>query len=210
MIFKDRIEAGNLLAVKLKPYKSDMTIIMAIPRGGVPLGYEIAEQLNLPLEVVLSKKIGHPLHKEYAIGAVTLKNKVLSDAASEISQNYIEKETKRIRALLAKRYQDYYGQKNPLQLKNKTIILVDDGIATGNTILSTIEMLRDEQPKKIIVAVPVASQSALQKLQNSDFVDEVICLTSPSHFRAVGQFYQNFDQVDDVEVKALLSKASVA
>ena len=208
MIFKDRIEAGNLLAVKLKPYKSDTTIIMAIPRGGVPIGYEIAEQLNLPLEVVLSKKIGHPLHKEYAIGAVTLKNKILSDAASEISQNYIEEETKRIRALLAKRYQDYYGQKNPLQLKNKTIILVDDGIATGNTILSTIEMIHDEQPKKIIVAVPVASQSALQKLQNSDFVDEVICLTAPSHFRAVGQFYQNFDQVDDVEVKALLQKAT--
>lgn len=210
MIFKDRIEAGNLLAVKLKPYKSDTTIIMAIPRGGVPIGYVIAEQLNLPLEVVLSKKIGHPLHKEYAIGAVTLRHKILSDAALEISQNYIENETKRIRALLAKRYQDYYGQKKPLQLKNRTIILVDDGIATGNTILSTIEMLHEEQPKKIIVAVPVASQSALQKLQNSDFVDEVICLTSPSHFRAVGQFYENFDQVDDIEVKALLSKTSIA
>ena len=208
MIFKDRIEAGNLLADKLKPYKSDTAVVLAIPRGGVPIGYEIAEQLNLPLEVVLSKKIGHPLHKEYAIGAVTMKNKILSDAASEVSANYIEEETKRIRALLSKRYKDYYGQRKPLQLKNKTLIVVDDGIATGNTILSTIAMLKDEQPKKIIVAVPVASQSALQKLQNSAVIDEVICLTVPTHFRAVGQFYQNFDQVDDLEVKALLDKAT--
>ena len=210
MIFKNRIEAGNLLAVKLEPYKSNNTIIMAIPRGGVPIGFEVAEKLHLPLEVVLSKKIGHPLHKEYAIGAVTLKNKVLSEAAKGISSSYIEEETKRIRALLTKRFKEYYGKKEPLDLKDKVLIIVDDGIATGNTILSTIEMLHNENPKKIIVAVPVAPLSAVQKLQNSDYIDEVICLSVPTNFRAVGQFYQYFDQVDDLEVKALLNKSTVS
>ncbi|MDG1729477.1 MAG: phosphoribosyltransferase family protein [Algibacter sp.] len=210
MIFKDRIEAGNLLAAKLESYKTENAIIMAIPRGGVPIGYQVAEKLHLPLEVVLSKKIGHPLHKEFAIGAVTLKHKVLSDAASVVPSEYIEAETKKIRTLLTKRYQEYYGKKKPLQLKDKVLIVVDDGIATGNTILSTIEMLYDEKPKQIIVAIPVSSQNALQKLKNTPFIDDVICLKAPVNFRAVGQFYKNFDQVDDTEVKALLNKETVA
>lgn len=209
MIFKDRIDAANQLATKLDSYKNKDAIILAIPRGGVPIGYVIANQLNLPLEIVLSKKIGHPLHKEYAIGAVTLKGRVLSDAAREISQEYIEEETKKIRDLLTKRYQEYYGKKKPFELNDKVLIVVDDGIATGNTILSTIQMLHEEQPKKIIVAIPVASPSALQKLKNTSFIDEVICISAPTNFRAVGQFYDNFDQVDDSEVKALLNKVTV-
>ena len=206
MIFKDRIEAATLLANKLEIYKDKNAIILAIPRGGVPMGYVIAKQLHLPLEVVLSKKIGHPLHKEFAIGAVTLKSQVLSDAASEVSPDYIDEETKRIRALLTKRYNDYYGEKTPHQLKDKILIIVDDGIATGNTIISTIKMLHEENPEKIVVAIPVSSQDALQKLKNSPFIDEVVCLSTPINFRAVGQFYENFDQVDDAEVKTLLNK----
>jgi predicted phosphoribosyltransferase len=209
MIFKDRIEAGNLLANKLEAYKGKNAIILAIPRGGVPLGYIIAKKLHLPLEIVLSKKIGHPFHKEYAIGAVTLKSQVLSNAAKEVEKNYIEEEIKRIRTLLTRRYQEYYSKRTPLKLKDKILIIVDDGIATGNTILSTIEMLHKEKPKKIMVAIPVASQSALQKLRNTPFIDDVICLYTPVNFRAVGQFYQNFDQVDDAEVKILLNKETV-
>ncbi|MBC8755876.1 phosphoribosyltransferase [Kordia sp. YSTF-M3] len=209
MVFKDRIEAANLLADKLETYKGKNAVILAIPRGGVPLGYIIAKQLHLPLEVVLSKKIGHPFHKEYAIGAVTLKSQVLSDAAKEISKIYIEEETKKIRTLLTNRYQDYYGNKEPQDLKDKILIIVDDGIATGNTILSTIEMLHDEQPKRIVIAIPVSSQSALQKLKNTPFVDEVICLSTPVNFRAVGQFYKNFDQVDDNQVKTFLNKVKI-
>lgn len=209
MIFKDRIEAAHLLADKLETYKEKNAIVLAIPRGGVPMGYIIAKQLHLPLEVVLSKKIGHPLHKEFAVGAVTLKSQVLSEAAKDVSKSYIEEETKRIRTLLTKRYQDYYGTKKPQELKDKTLIIVDDGIATGNTIISTIEMLHDEQPKKIVVAIPVSSQSALQKLKSTPFVDEVICLSTPVNFMAVGQFYKNFDQVDDTEVKSYLSKVTV-
>lgn len=209
MVFKDRIEAAHLLAGKLEGYKEKDALILAIPRGGVPLGYIIAKHLHLPMEVVLSKKIGHPLHKEFAIGAVTLKSQVLSEAAKDVSKSYIEEETKKIRTLLTKRYQDYYGHKKPQALKDKILIIVDDGIATGNTIISTIEMLHEEQPKKIVVAIPVSSKSALQKLKNTPFVDEVICLSTPFNFRAVGEFYKDFDQVDDVEVKTYLNKVTV-
>jgi putative phosphoribosyl transferase len=209
MIFKNRIEAGELLASRLEKYKDQKAIVIAIPRGGVPLGYVIAQKLNLPLEIVLSKKIGHPINKEYAIGAVTLKNMILSDAALSVSNNYIEEEAKKIRAILAERYNDYYGEKTPQKLKDKILIVVDDGIATGNTILSTIGMLHEEKPKKIVIAIPVASQSALQKLQKSAFINEIVCLLSPVNFHAVGQFYENFDQVDDLEVKSLLNKTTL-
>lgn len=206
-MYKDRMEAGNLLVQILQKYGKEDAIILAIPRGGVPLGYIISEQLNLPLEVVLSKKIGHPLHKEYAIGAVTLKSSILSDAAADISPKYIEEETIRIRSLLNKRYNDYYGNRKPLQLEAKTLIIVDDGIATGNTMLSIIKMLHDEKPKKIVVAIPVAPHDSINKLEASPYVDEVICPLIPDYFQAVGQFYQNFDQVNDEEVKKLLNKA---
>lgn len=208
MRFKDRKEAGQILAIKLQKYKDDDAIVLAIPRGGVPLGYAIAKSLKLPLEVVLSKKIGHPLHKEYAIGAVTLKNRVLSDVTSHISSEYIEMETKRIREKLKKRFHEYYGNRKPLPLKGHTLIVVDDGIATGNTILSTIEMLFEEKPHKIIVAIPVASNNALRKLQHSQYIDEVVCLLVPENFRAVGQFYQDFEQVDDATVARLLNEAN--
>lgn len=209
MIFKDRIEAGDLLAAKLERFKNEDAIVLAIPRGGVPLGYVVAKHFNIPLELVLSKKIGHPLHKEFAIGAVTLNSRVLSEAASEVSSSYIEEETKEIRSLLLGQYRDFYGDKASANLKDKVAIIIDDGVATGNTMVSTIEMLHREKPKKIVVAIPVSSQSALLKLQNSPLIDEVICLLAPIDFRAVGRFYENFDQVDDAEVKRLLNKMSV-
>lgn len=206
-MYKDRDEAGNLLALKLEKYSKTDAIILAIPRGGIPLGFIISKKLNLPLEIVLSKKIGHPLHKEYAIGAVTLKSRILSEAAADISPLYIDEETKKIRGLLKKRYYDYYGDLKPLQLKDKTLILVDDGLATGNTMLSIIKMLHDEKPNKIVVAIPVAPNDSIKKLQASPYVDEVICPLVPDYFQAVGQFYQNFDQVEDMEVRQLLKKA---
>jgi predicted phosphoribosyltransferase len=203
-MFKDRNEAGNLLASKLEKYGKTDALILAIPRGGVPLGFIIAQKLNLPLEMVLSKKIGHPLHKEFAIGAVTLKSRMLSVAAADISPSYIDNETERIRMKLSKNYQKYYGDRKPLELKNKILIIVDDGIATGNTMLSIIKMLHDENPEKIVVAIPVAPPDAIKKLQDSIFIDEVVCLLIPDYFKAVGQFYQHFNQVDDELVKHLL------
>lgn len=206
-MYEDRNEAANLLAVQLEKYSKTDAVILAIPRGGIPLGFVISNKLNLPLEVVLSKKIGHPFHKEFAIGAVTLKSRILSNAAENIPSEYIEEETKKIRSLLKERYHDYYEDRKPLKLKGKTLIIVDDGIATGNTMLSIIKMLHDEKPNKIVVAIPVASNDAIEKLQTSPYVDEVICPLVPDYFRAVGQFYENFDQVDDKEVKQLLNKA---
>ena len=203
-MFANREEAAFLLTEKLKKYKNCDGIVLAVPRGGVPMGCIISEELHIPLDVVLSKKIGHPYHKEFAIGAVTLKSRILSEGMPEVSKEYIETETRSIRKLLQKRYSDYYGNKKPLPLKNKIVIVVDDGIATGNTILATIAMLHDEKPKKIIVAIPVAPASALHKLQSSPFIEEVICLATPRNFQAVGQFYENFDQVDDLQVKRLL------
>jgi predicted phosphoribosyltransferase len=209
-MYTNRNEAGNLLAYKLEKYSNSGAIILAIPRGGVPIGFAISQKLNLPLEVVLSKKIGHPLHKEYAIGAVTLKSSILSDAAADISPVYIEEEINHIRNLLNKRYTEYYGDRKPLKLKGKILILVDDGIATGNTMLSIIKMLHDEKPEKIVVAIPVAPHDSIKKLKASPFVDEVICPLIPDYFMAVGQFYRDFDQVDDNEVKQLLKKVNKA
>lgn len=209
MVFKDRVEAAYLLADDLKQYKNQEALVLAIPRGGIPLGYVVAKELNLPLEVVLSKKIGHPNQKEFAIGAVTLRSRILSPSILDVSSKYIEDETQAIRAFLAKRYQEYYGKKKPPELNNKIVIVIDDGIATGNTILSTLEMLHNEKPNRIVVAVPVSSKEALKKLQKSSFIDEVVCLLTPTNFQAVGQFYENFDTVENAEVKNLLNQKTV-
>ena len=207
-MYTDRTEAALILVEKLDEYKDSNAVILAIPRGGVPLGFVISQKLNLPLEVVLSKKIGHPYHKEFAIGAVTLNSRILSSAASEVPSKYIEEETERVRAKLKKRYSDYYGNTPPISLKNKTLIIVDDGIATGNTMLSIIMMLQDEHPQKVVVAIPVAPISSIRNLKASEFVDEVICPLTPPDFYAVGQFYEEFGQVDDKEVIEYLNKAN--
>ncbi|MEN2284119.1 phosphoribosyltransferase family protein [Algoriphagus sp. SE2] len=208
MKFKNRKEAALLLVEKLMDYKDKDAVVLAIPRGGVPIGYIIAKSLNLPLEIVLSKKIGHPFHKEYAIGAVTLKNRILSPAANDIPDDYIEEETKKIKENLRQRFQKFCGDKEEMNLHGKILLVVDDGVATGNTVLSIIEMLREEKPKKIVIAIPVSPPDAFQNLQNSPFVDEVICLIVPNDFRAVGQFYEDFSEVDDEQVKDFLELAN--
>lgn len=208
-MFTNRKQAGNLLAKELKQYHNKTgVVVVAIPRGGVPVGFEISQALNLPLEIVLSKKIGHPFNKEYAIGAVTLKSSVLSEAAEEVSHEYIEDETGRIRDLLKQRYDWYYGSKKPLELTNKIVIIVDDGIATGNTLISSIQLIVQEEPKQIVVALPVAPPSALNKIRELRSVTKVICILETRNFHAVGQFYEKFDQVSDEEVITLLKKAN--
>lgn len=205
-MFKDRIDAGLQLAEKLKGYRNEDIVVLAIPRGGLPLGSIIAKSLMAPLDVALSKKIGHPYNKEYAIGAVSLGHRILSDAA-EVEKGYIEKETAKIRAKLKKRHDHYYKNRTQESLKDKVVIIVDDGIATGNTILVTAELIHDQKPKKTIVAIPVAPKTSIPKLEASPFIDEVICLFAPFNFHAVGQFYQNFPQVSDVEALAILEES---
>lgn len=208
-MFANREEAGKLLAERLLKYHDhNNAIIIAIPRGGVPVAYEVAKKLHLPLEIVLSKKIGHPYNKEYAIGAVTLKNKILSDAANEVSDEYIKDETEHVRDILKQRHKMYYGDKKPLMLKDKIVIVVDDGVATGNTLISCVQMINQQEPSQIIVALPVASRSAVQKIKELSIIKSVVCLGQPLGFHSVGQFYEDFGQTSDEEVIQLLKKAN--
>ncbi|WP_298369413.1 phosphoribosyltransferase family protein [uncultured Lutibacter sp.] len=206
-MFTNRTEAGNLLAKELMSYSNNKNvIIVAIPRGGVPVGAAIAKKLNAPLEIVLSKKIGHPLNKEYAIGAITLKNSIITNNIKGVSKLYIDKETQRIRDLLQNRYQWYYGNSKPKTFNNKTIIVVDDGVATGNTLISSIQLIEREKPSEIIVALPVAPTNAIRRIKESTTVTNIICLLTPVNFKAVGQFYKDFNQVSDNEVIEILHK----
>ena len=209
-MFKDRFDAGKQLAEKLMKYKGKKdTIIFGIPRGGLEVGYELAKNLKLPLDIILTKKIGFPGNDEYAIGAVGLGNEYIVDEevvkSSAISQNYIKEEVKRLSKLIEERYKLFRKNKKFPNIKNKTIIVVDDGIATGNTVKMSIKLLKKQKPKKIILAIPVAPQEAIRMLEKH--VDELICLSTPINFFAIGQFYDNFTQVSDKQVIGYLSKA---
>ncbi|MFV7235857.1 phosphoribosyltransferase [Flavobacterium sp. ZB4R12] len=201
-ILKDRIEAGLLLAEKLKKYQNSNTIVLAVPRGGVPIGSIIAKSLQLPLDIVLSKKIGHPYNKEFAIGAVSMDSMII-DKHPEIPQEYIDDEIIRLRKLLRGKYELYMGNREPLDIKEKNVILVDDGIATGNTLLASISMLRKRNPAKIIVAVPVLPYDTVPVFEKN--TDEFVYLIASKYFRGVGGFYEDFNQVEDDEVIKLLS-----
>ena len=200
-ILKDRIEAGLLLSEKLKKYQNSNTIVLAVPRGGVPVGYVIAKNLHLPLDIVLSKKIGHPNNKEFAIGAVSSDSMIL-DEHPNIPKKYIDSEIIRLRQLMKHKYELYMGNRKPLDLKGKNIILVDDGIATGNTLLASINMLRKKNPEKIIVATPVIPYENVPVFEKN--TDEFIYLIASKYFTGVGGFYEVFNQVEDNEVIELL------
>lgn len=202
-MFQHRIDAGLALSRHLQHYKRVNGVILAVPRGGVPVAFPLASILELPLEIILSKKIGHPLHKEYAIGAVSLTGKIISPNA-RASDEYIQQETKYIREQLREMYVKYMGNKIPTPLKDKVVIIIDDGVATGNTLLSSIDIIRNERPGKIVVAVPVASKEAAKKL--SEVTDEFVCAWVPSQFHSVGEFYMDFTQVSDEEVISMLEK----
>lgn len=202
-MFKNRVEAGLSLAKKLKKYKDDPGIVLAVPRGGVPVAYAVAGELGFPVELILTKKIGHPMNKEFAIGAASLTDYFVEDYEN-VSDEYIEAELKRIRKRLHEMYAKFMGDEEPSDLKGKTVIIIDDGIATGNTMLSTIQVLRKSKPGKIILAVPVASQSAVEKLSKK--VDEVVTVMIPTFFSGVGAFYEDFRQVSDEEVMFYMDK----
>jgi len=175
-MFQDRTEAGLLLAAKLRKYKNDPGVVLAVPRGGVPVAYEVAKEFGFPIEVILTKKIGHPMNKEYAIGAASLSEYFVLPHEN-VSDQYIESEVKNIRTRLKEMYKLFMGDKEPEDIEGKTVIIIDDGIATGNTLLGTVNLLRKSKPGKIIIGVPVASQNAVQKLSKE--VDEVIAVLIP-------------------------------
>ena len=202
-MFKDRIEAGVLLAAKLKKYRNDTGVVLAVPRGGVPVGYAVARELGFPIDVVLTKKVGHPMNKEYAIGAASLTDYFIIPH-EKVSEQYIEQELKNIRTRLREMYKRFMGDKEPEKLEGKTVIVIDDGIATGNTILGTVHVLRKSNPRKIIIGVPVASDSAVRKLSNE--VDEIVTVLIPEEFYGVGAFYEDFEEVSDEEVMFYLDR----
>ena len=203
MIFQNRIEAGLLLADKLKNYHSGTGLVLAIPRGGVPVAYAVAKELGLPIELILTKKIGHPTNKEYAIGAASLTD-YFTIPHENVTEEYIQAEIVRIRTRLKEMYKIFMGDQQPADLQGKTVIIIDDGIATGNTLLGTIQLLRKSKPGKMIIAVPVASRSAVNKLAKE--VDEIVVVYVPDQFYGVGAFYEDFEQVTDEEVIYYLEK----
>lgn len=206
LILQDRKEAGILLSQKLEKYQNSDAIILAVPRGGVPIGYELSKNLHLPLDIILSKKIGHPLNKEYAIGAVSLDSTIINQHP-DIPKEYIEREIKHLRESMKDKYNLYMGYRKPSNIKGKTVIVVDDGIATGNTLLASIEMLKKRHPKKIIVAVPVVPFDTVKVFEQN--TDEFVYLMAPKDFRGVGRFYESFEQVADDEVIRMLGVANL-
>jgi len=203
MYFIDRYDAAMKLTRHLRRYKKEDGVILAVPRGGVPIGYYLARRLDFPLDLLMTKKLGHPNDEEYAIGAVGLEDSII-DEADDLPEDYIEQGIARIRQQLAQRYKEFMGEKKPVDIQGKIVIVVDDGVATGRTILATLKMLRNKQPGKLVVAVPVASREAAERIRRE--VDDFICLYAPSPFFGVGRFYRDFSQVEDKEVMMLLKE----
>lgn len=201
MKFTDRQDAAERLFPLLEKYRGEDVVVLAVPRGGVPVGYFISRFFRFPMDLLMTKKIGYPGNEELAVGAVSPEGRVL-DPRFHLSPAYIEEETRRIQLSLNERYQKFTGGRNPVNVTGKTVIIVDDGIATGNTILAAIEMLKHKQPAKIVVAVPVAPQDTVRRLQHE--VDDVVSALIPRDFYGVGQFYEEFSQVSDEEVILLM------
>jgi predicted phosphoribosyltransferase len=201
MVFRNRLQAAKMLAAKLDKYAGEKGVVLAVPRGGVPIAHYLARYLGFPLDLVMTKKIGHPYNPEYAIGAVSMEG-VIVDEREDVSKEYILAETKRIQQEMEKRYRYFRDDEPARDIKDKVVIIVDDGIATGKTMLATIQLLRTRHPKKIVIAVPVAPPATVKKIKAE--ADDFICLTTPFNFVGVGQFYRDFSPVEDEEVIQLL------
>lgn len=214
MFFTDRIHAGRELASALSDYsvKQDVlrekVIVLALPRGGVPVAAEIADKLALPMDILLVRKLGVPGHEEYAMGAIAaggliyLNQEVINMV--RVSQAQIDKVIEREQVELSRRNDLYRSGKPPLDLEGKTVILVDDGLATGATMQVAVSALRNAGVGRVIAAVPVGAPDSCDALRPQ--VDELICLHEPEGFGGVGRWYRNFDQVSDTEVIDLLNQ----
>lgn len=196
-MYKNRFDAAQQLLPYLEKYRKEDGVVLAIPRGSVPIAFLISRHLHFPLDLMMTKKIGYPCNPEFAVGSVSLIGRIL-DPRKDIDSDYINEETARIRELLHDQYERFMGDQKPVSLTNKTVILVDDGIATGYTMLESIQMVRDQNPKKIVVVVPVAPAEAADYFRYR--VDEFICLHQARDFKSVGQYYKDFSPVTDDEV----------
>lgn len=206
MIFRDRVDAGIKLGLALKELSIQNPIILGIPRGGVIVAVEVARILKAPLDIAIARKIGAPFNREYAIGAVnSLGNVILNEAGIVelgVSNEYVKRAVKEELEEIKRRLSIYRGERDTIDIRDKTAIVVDDGLATGLTMLSVVKGVKTKGPKDTIVAVPVASREAVKRLETEV---KVFTLEQPEYFYAVGQFYEDFHQVDDAEVISALN-----
>lgn len=209
--FADRADAGRALARMLRTYKDrDDVVVLALPRGGVPVAHEIARDLNAPLDVFVVRKLGFPGHEEFALGAIASGGvRVLNPEAFRIT-HFSEEEISQIAAKelgeLKRRELSYRGDRPVIEVQGKTVVLADDGLATGSTMRAAVQALRLMAPKRIVVAVPVGSADACELLSRD--ADEVVCAKVPDPFHSVGEWYLDFRQTSDEQVHELLDESS--
>jgi putative phosphoribosyl transferase len=209
--FQDRTEAGRLLAQKLREYANrDDVVVLALPRGGVPVGFEVARALNAPLDVFVVRKLGVPGHEEFAMGAIAsggvrVLNADVVDGLG-IPQAVIDRVAESEERELERREREYRGDRPAVDVRGRTVILVDDGLATGSSMRVATMALREMQPAQIVVAVPVGSPETCAEFEAE--VDKVVCAATPQPFWAVGQWYSDFSQTNDEEVRVLLRRAA--
>ena len=208
--FRNRRDAGRRLATELVTYANRPdVIVLALPRGGVPVGYEVATALGAPLDVFVVRKLGLPWHEEIAMGAIASGGVRVLDKEllriARVSEADLRRVIAREAKELARRERQYRGDRPFPDLRDKTVILVDDGLATGSTMRAAVEALRQEGPARIVVAVPVSSPETCDAFR--DVADEIICAETPEPFRAVGAWYDDFSQTKDEEVHELLERA---
>lgn len=205
MVFEDRVDAGQQLAAALRNYRNQHPLIMAIPRGGVPLGRVVADALAGDLDVVLVRKLGAPYNPEFALGSIGESSKVfLADYAERAGadQSYILEEAGRQLETIRRRRAQYDQVHTAFAVTGRTVIVVDDGLATGATMHTALQEIRAQNPAQLICAVPVGSPDAVMRVRS--LCDDVVCLRIEADFGGVGQFYRDFRQVEDAEVMSLL------
>jgi predicted phosphoribosyltransferase len=210
LIFEDRADAGRLLAQELSGYQDKNPIVLALPRGGVVVGYEVARALHAPLDVIVARKLGAPGHEELGIGAIAPGGVlVLEEQAVAwigISEARLQRIVARETAEMNRRLQLYRGDRPLPDLRDRTAILVDDGLATGVTARAAILSLKQQHPQRLVLAVPVCASETTGRLRGE--VDDLICASIPLYFRAVGLWYRRFEQTTDQEVVSLLARAA--
>jgi putative phosphoribosyl transferase len=210
MIFQNRTDAGRRLAARLTSYahRTDV-LVLALPRGGVPVAYEVAKVLNAPLDVFLVRKLGVPGHEELAMGAIAGGGvRVLNEDIVNylrIPDEVINAAAAREQRELERQSRAYRGNRLPPDVKGRVVILIDDGLATGSTMRAAAASLRLQKPRRIVVAVPVSSRETCDELRSE--VDEIVCAVTPEHFQGVGLWYEDFSQTSDEEVRELLNAA---
>ena len=206
-MFKDRTDAGKQLAKLLTDHDVEADLVLAIPRGGLPVGRAVADRLDAPLDVVSARKLGAPWNHELAIGAVASDGSVwLNDsllAQFRIRESYVVDQIGRQQEVAREKVKRYRGDRPPLDLRGKRAVIVDDGIATGATMTACARQVRNADAERVVVAAPVAAPDTVERLHGE--ADEVICVETPPYFGAVGEFYESFEQVSDERAEAYLS-----